>query len=274
MRQIPTKKIADTVNALCLQANTELTSDVEKALKQALKQETSKTGREILQQILENAKIARKEKLPICQDCGLAFIFIEIGQEVKVTDGSLTKAINDGVKQGYKQGYLRKSTTSDPLTRENPGTNLPAMVHTEIVPGNKLKITVMTKGGGAENCSAIKMFKPTSSKNEIDDFIVATVKNNGANACPPLIIGVGIGGSFDQAPLLAKKSLLRKVGSSSKWEKELLNKINRLGIGPMGLGGKATALTLHLKKGPCHISSLPVAINIECHAHRVKSTII
>ena len=274
MRQIPTKKIADTVNALCLQANTELTSDVEKALKQALKQETSKTGREILQQILENAKIARKEKLPICQDCGLAFIFIEIGQEVKVTDGSLTKAINDGVKQGYKQGYLRKSTTSDPLTRENPGTNLPAMVHTEIVPGNKLKITVMTKGGGAENCSAIKMFKPTSSKNEIDDFIVATVKNNGANACPPLIIGVGIGGSFDQAPLLAKKSLLRKVGSSSKWEKELLNKINRLGIGPMGLGGKATALTLHLKKGPCHISSLPVAINIECHAHRVKSATI
>jgi len=274
MRQISAKKIAEAVKTLCIQANTELSLDVENALKQALRQESSKTGQEILQQILQNAKIAKREKLPLCQDCGLAFVFVEIGQEVKISGGSLQKAINDGVKQGYKEGFLRKSTTSDPLTRENPGTNLPAMVHTEIVPGNKLKITVMTKGGGAENCSAIKMFKPTSTQKEIEAFIIETVKNNGANGCPPLIIGVGIGGSFDQAPLLAKKSLLRKIGSVSKWEKELLSKINKLKIGPMGLGGKATVLAVHIKKSPCHISSLPVAVNIECHAHRVKSTII
>jgi len=274
MKNIPAKKITDTIKTLCIQANTELTSDVENALEQALRQETSKTGQEILQQILQNAKIAKREKLPLCQDCGLAFIFLEIGQEVKIIGGSLQKAINDGVKQGYKEGYLRKSTTADPLTRENPGTNLPAMIHTEIVPGNKLKITVMTKGGGAENCSTIKMFKPTSTQKEIDNFIVETIKNNGANACPPIIVGVGIGGSFDQAPLLAKKSLLRKVGSQSKWEKELLAKINKLKIGPMGLGGNTTALAVHIKQGPCHISSLPVAVNIECHAHRVKSATI
>ena len=274
MRQIPAKKIVETIKNLCISANTELTNDVEQALKKALKQETSKTGQEILQQILQNAKIAIREKLPICQDCGLAFVFVEIGEDVKVSSGSLNKAINDGVKKGYKQGFLRKSTTADPLTRKNPGTNLPAMIHTEIVPGKKLKITVMTKGGGAENCSAIKMFKPTSTMKEIEAFIIKTVKNNGANACPPIIVGVGIGGSFDQAPLLAKKSLLRSVGSKSKLEKELLARINKLKIGPMGLGGRTTALAVHIKKAPCHISSLPVAVNIECHAHRVKSTII
>jgi len=274
MRNIPAQKITQAIKTLCIQANTELTGDVEQTLKKALKAETSSTGREILEQILENAKIAKREKLPLCQDCGLVFVFIEIGEEVRISGGSLTKAINDGVKQGYKEGFLRKSTTSDPLTRENPGTNLPAIIHTEIVPGNKLEITVMTKGGGAENCSAIKMFKPTSSQKEIETFIIETVKNNGANGCPPLIVGVGIGGSFDQAPLLAKKSLLRKIGSKSKMEKELLAKINKLGIGPMGLGGRTTALAVHIKKAPCHISSLPVAINIECHAHRVKSTTI
>ncbi|MBU0501885.1 MAG: fumarate hydratase, partial [Candidatus Margulisbacteria bacterium] len=182
MRQIPAKEITKAIKNLCIQANTELTADVKRALKKALAQETSKTGQEILKQILQNAKIAKAEKLPICQDCGLAFVFLEIGQEVSIV-GNLTKAINKGVKQGYQQGYLRKSV-ADPLTRKNTNSNTPSLLHSELIPGDKLKITLMTKGGGAENCSAIKMFKPTSTLKEIEAFIVETVKNNGANACP------------------------------------------------------------------------------------------
>ncbi|MFA6549160.1 MAG: fumarate hydratase [Candidatus Margulisiibacteriota bacterium] len=280
MRDISTKTITDTVKNLCIEANTDLSDDVKEALNKALKNETSKTGREILRQILQNAEIAYGEKLPLCQDTGTAVVFITIGQEVHVIDGSLTEAINEGVRQGYSKGFLRKSMAADPLERKNTGDNTPAILHTEIVPGDKLKIGLLCKGGGAENKGTIRMFTPTTSKKEIEDFILETVKKAGPDACPPYIIGIGIGGNFDSAPLFAKKALLRPVGhnhsalSVAKWEKDLLTKINKLGIGPMGLGGKTTALAVSIEKHPCHISSLPVAVNIECHAHRYREITI
>lgn len=276
MREIVAKRITDTVKKLCIEANTNLSEDVVEALNKALSKEKSPTGREILRNIINNAKIAWRDKLPLCQDTGFAIVFIEVGQDVRIIEGTLEEAINKGVSRGYNEGYLRKSIVSDPLQRKNTNDNTPAIVHTKIVPGENIKIGLLAKGGGAENCSAIKMFKPGSSKEEIDEFILETVKNSGANPCPPIIVGIGIGGTFDYAPVLAKKSLLREVGrhSSSKdtavWEKELLEKINKLGIGPMGLGGTTTALVVNIEKYPCHISSLPVAVNIECHAHRCK----
>jgi fumarate hydratase subunit alpha len=280
MRDISTKTITDAIKNLCIEANTNLSDDVKDALNKALKNETSKTGREILRQIIQNAEIARQEKLPLCQDTGTAVVFITIGQEVHVIDGSLTDAINEGVRVGYRKGFLRKSMTADPLERKNTGDNTPAIIHTEIVPGDKIKIGLLCKGGGAENKGTIKMFTPTTSKKEIEDFIIETVKKAGPDACPPYIVGVGIGGNFDSAPLFAKKALLRPVGhnhsalSVAKWEKELLAKVNKLGIGPMGLGGKTTALAVSIEKHPCHISSLPVAVNIECHAHRYREITI
>ncbi|MBU1867236.1 MAG: fumarate hydratase, partial [Candidatus Margulisbacteria bacterium] len=209
-------------------------------------------------------------------DTGAVVVFIELGQDIHLTDGSLEEAVNEGVSRGYKEGYLRKSLVSDPLRRDNTGDNTPAFIHTNVVPGDKLIINLMCKGGGAENCSAIRMFKPTSSHDEIDRFIIETVGKAGPNACPPIIVGVGIGGNFETAPLTAKKALLREIGhynsdhDLAKWEKELLVKINNLGIGPMGLGGKTTALAVNIETAPCHISSLPVAVNIECHAHRAR----
>lgn len=276
MREIAIKKIIAAVKNLCIEANTKLPEDVREALNKALAQETSARGREILRQILENAEIARKEKLPLCQDTGTAIVFIEIGQEVKIVDGLLTEAVNEGVSQGYRTGNLRKSIVADPLKRDNTGDNTPAIIHTEIVPGDKLKIGLLCKGGGAENRSAIRMFNPSTTEKEIDNFILETVRHAGPNACPPLIVGVGIGGNFDRVALLAKQALLRRIGrrssapSAAKWEKALLNKINQSGIGPMGLGGKTTALAVNIEKRPCHISSLPVAVNLQCHAHRYK----
>ncbi len=276
MREIVAKKITETIKKLCIEANTNLSEDVLEALNKAVTKEKSPIGRDILRQLIKNSQIAWRDKLPLCQDCGFAIVFLEIGQDVSIINGTLEEAVNAGVSAGYQKGYLRKSIVNDPLERKNTENNTPAVIHTEIVPGEKIKIGLLTKGGGAENCSAIKMFKPSSSKEEIDNFILETVENAGPNACPPLIIGIGVGGTFDKAPLLAKKSLLRKVGENSsqaetaKWEKELLERINKTGIGPMGLGGTTTALAVNIERHPCHISSLPVAVNIECHAHRYK----
>jgi fumarate hydratase subunit alpha len=280
MREIAAKKITEAVKKLCLEVSFNLPEDVERVLNRALKTEESPRAREILRQILLNAEIARKEKLPLCQDTGSAVVFVEVGQEVRLVEGTLVEAINEGVSRGYHEGYLRKSMVNDPLRRQNTEDNTPAIIHFEIVPGEKIRITLLAKGGGAENRSALKMFNPTSSKEEISHFIIETAKAAGPNACPPFIVGVGIGGTFDYAPILAKKALLREIGKhhsekdTALWEKELLEKINSLGIGPMGVGGKTTALAVNIEKYPCHISSLPVAVNIECHAHRVKSTTI
>lgn len=280
MREVVAKKITEVVKNLCIEANTNLPEDVLKALDQALKKETSPTGREILRQLIQNARISWRDKLALCQDTGTAFVFIELGQEVRIINGNLTEAVNEGVSRGYHDGYFRKSVVSDPLERKNTHDNTPAVIHTEIVPGEEIKIKLLAKGGGAENCSAIRMFKPSSSKEEITQFIIETVEKAGPNACPPIIVGVGIGGSFDQAPLIAKKALLREVGrhhsnhETAQWEKELLEKINKTGIGPMGLGGRTTALAVNIEKAPCHISSLPVAVNIQCHSHRYKEATI
>lgn len=276
MREIVAKKIGETVKKLCIEANTNLSEDVLDALNKALNKEKSPTGRQILRTLQKNAQISWRDKLPLCQDTGYAIVFLEIGQDVNIINGNLAEAINEGVRNGYKKGYLRKSVAKDGLDRINTQDNTPAIIHTEIVPGEKIKISFLAKGGGAENCSAIKMFKPSSSKEDIEQFIIDTVENAGPNACPPVIVGIAIGGTFDYAPLLAKKSLLRTVGTPSNdkdtanWEKELQEKINATGIGPMGLGGTNTALAVHIEKHPCHISSLPVAVNLECHAHRCR----
>ncbi|MFA6431297.1 MAG: fumarate hydratase [Candidatus Margulisiibacteriota bacterium] len=278
MREINTSKITEVVSALCASAITNLPEDVLSALNTALKNETSKSGREILRQIIQNAKIAAEEKLPLCQDTGTAVLFIELGQEVAIINGNFNEAVQEGVRQGYKDG--RKSIVADPLARNNTKDNTPAIIHLDIVTGDKIKIKLSCKGGGAENKSTIKMFNPSTNKEEIERFILETVKNNSPEACPPVIIGVGIGSNFDGVALLAKKALLRKVGMHSsafsikKWEKELLEKINKLGIGPMGLGGKTTALAINIERAPCHISSLPVAINFDCHAHRYGEAVI
>ena len=280
MRELAAKKIIETVRDLCIFANTNLPEDVLAALGHALKNEESPLGRDILGQIIKNAAIAREKKMAICQDTGLAVVFVELGAEVHLTDGSLAEAINEGVSRGYHEGFLRKSVVADPLLRENTGDNTPAIIHTEVVPGDKIKIQLMCKGGGAENRSAVKMFKPTSSKEEIENFILTTIEQAGPNACPPMIVGVGIGGNFETAPLLAKKALLRPLNKlhsapdTAKWERSLLEKANKLGIGPMGLGGTTTVLAVQIEKRPCHISSLPVAVNIECHAHRCQEVII
>ena len=280
MREILAKKIVETVKRLCVEANTNLSEDVVEALNKALSKEESSIGRDILRQLINNAKIAWRDKLPLCQDTGMVIVFIEIGQDIRILNGTLEEAVNEGVSRGYHDGYLRKSVVRDPLLRKNTEDNTPAIIYARVVPGENIKIRLLAKGGGAENCSAVKMFTPTSEKEDIDNFILQTVETAGPNACPPVIVGVGIGGTFDYAPQLAKKALLREVGihnsehDTAQWEKELLEKINRTGIGPMGLGGRTTALAVNIEKHPCHISCLPVAVNIECHAHRCKEATI
>lgn len=280
MREIAAKKITETVKKLCIEANTSLSEDVVEALNKALSKEKSPTGREILRQLIKNSQIAWRDKLPLCQDTGSAVIFIAIGQEVRIINGTLEEAVNEGVSRGYHEGLLRKSIVNDPLVRKNTQDNTPAVIHIKIVPGEEIKIRLLAKGGGAENCSAIRMFNPSSTKEEIDDFILETVEKAGPNACPPIIVGVAVGGTFDSAPLLAKSALLRPVGRHSsnpdtaRWEKELLERINKTGIGPMGLGGTTTALAVNIERHPCHISSLPMAVNTECHAHRYRDAII
>ncbi len=281
MREIEASLITQTVAGLCQQANFELGEDVLAALKQAQQAEESPLGREVLSQILENARIAREEHMPLCQDCGTAVVFLEIGQETHISGADLYTAVNEGIRQGYKQGYLRKSMADKPFSaRTNTKDNTPAVIHIEIVPGDRLRITVMPKGGGAENMSRLAMLKPGEGREGIIAQVVRVVEEAGGNACPPVIVGLGIGGTADTVMLLAKKALLRPVGKSNPapeiagLEKEILSRINKLGIGPLGFGGSTTALAVHAEASPTHIASLPVAVNLQCHSARHKETIL
>ena len=281
MREISCDEIAQTVARLCMDANFYLGEDVLAALRRAREEEISPIGREILDQILRNAEIAAREKLPLCQDCGLTVVFLELGQDVHIVGGNLYDAINEGVRRGYEEGYLRKSVVDRPFSaRVNTKDNTPAVIHTEVVPGDKLKITVCPKGGGSENMSYLKMLSPAAGRQGVIDFVVDCVDRSGANPCPPIIVGVGIGGTIDQTTLIAKKALLRPVGQShpdpevAELEAEILERVNKLGIGPQGFGGKVTALAVHVETFPCHIASLPVAVNIQCHSARHKEAIL
>ena len=284
MRYIKSEKIVRTVESLCIAAAHELPEDVLAALRKAAKEESGLRAAKILNQLVENAHIAKKELIPLCQDTGLMVVFIEQGAEVAVkadAGKTLFDAVNAGIKAGYENGFLRKSIVAEPLNkRRNTGSNTPAVIHLTIVPGDKLKITVMAKGGGCENKSQFKMFQPTTAKEEIINWIVSVAKQAGADACPPFIVGVGFGGNFESSCLLSKKALLRKLNQANsdkfyaKLEKELLSRINSLSLGPQGLGGDTTALAVLIETAPCHIASLPVAVNIECHSHRHKSAVI
>ncbi len=265
---------------MCMESNYNLGEDVIRAIKKGLETEASNTGKEILQIILKNAEIAREEQAPMCQDTGFTVVFLELGQDVHIEGGDLYEAISAGVAKGYTEGYLRKSIVSHPLDRKNTGDNTPPVIYTTIVPGENLKIVVCPKGGGAENMSAVKMLKPADGVEGVKDFVLEVAKNAGPNPCPPVIIGVGIGGTMEKAALIAKEALLREVGEKSKdpamaaVEEELLEKINNMGMGPQGLGGRTYALAVHINTYPAHIASLPVAVNINCHAARHQEVIL
>lgn len=273
MKIILTDDITKVVRNLCIQACTILGEDVVRQLKKTLEAEESLTGRMALEKMIQNAEIAAKEGIPLCQDTGMAVVFLEIGQDVHIAGDSLQDAINEGVRQGYRDGFLRKSTL-DPITRVNLGDNTPAVIHVEIVAGDKFKITLAPKGFGSENMSRVMMFPPSAGIEGAKDFIVQRVIESGGNPCPPIVVGVGLGGTFEKSAFMAKKALLRPLGSQNPdptldaLEKELLKKINATGIGPMGLGGKTTALAVHINSYPTHIASLPVAVNIQCHSCR------
>ena len=275
MKTIQAGEITSVVRQLCMDATTILGEDVVAALEKALAAEESTTGREILGRILENARIAAKDRIPLCQDTGMAVVFLEIGQDVHVSGGNIDDAIHEGVRQGYRDGYLRKSVLH-PITRINTGDNTPAVIHHEIVPGETLKITVAPKGFGSENMSRVMMFPPSAGMEGVRNFIIQRVEESGGNPCPPIVVGVGLGGTFEKSALLAKKALLRPLGSVNpdpllaEFEAELLEKINDLGIGPMGLGGRTTALAVHVNSYPTHIASIPCAVNIQCHSCRHK----
>jgi fumarate hydratase subunit alpha len=279
MREINVQVITEKVRTLCMEANTDLGEDVLQAFDRAIEKEESPLGIEILKELKENARIAKEERVAICQDTGFAVIFLELGQDVHLVGGDLREAVFEGVRGGYRDGYLRKSICH-PFTRANTGDNTPAIIHTEVVPGDKVKIIVAPKGGGSENMSRVVMLTPSDGVEGIKRFVVQRVRESGSNPCPPTIVGVGIGGTFEQAALLAKKSLLRPLGSKNldpeldKLESEILNEINGLGIGPQGLGGRTTSLAVHILMMPCHIASFPLAVNIQCHAQRHKEAII
>lgn len=276
IRYIETDTITNVVAKLCIEANYYLPEDVLQAIQTFKEKEISEIGRDILAQLIKNQEIARAQKVPICQDTGMAVVFVELGQDVHIK-GDLYQALNDGVAKGYKEGYLRKSIVADPFLRVNTGSNTPAVIHIKLVPGDKLKITVAPKGGGSENMSAVKMLKPADGMEGVEDFILKTVEGAGPNPCPPIVIGVGIGGTMEKAALLAKEALLRPLGLRSPhqhiaaMEERLLEKINKLGIGPQGFGGSVTALGVNIEVFPCHIASLPVAVNINCHVSRHMS---
>jgi len=281
MREISTERITQEVARLCIEANYHLGEDVLDALRDARQKEVSPVGQAVLDQILQNAEIAAQGELPLCQDTGLTVVFLELGQEVHITGGDLYAAINEGVRKGYQEGYLRKSVVERPFSaRINTRDNTPAVIHTEIVPGDKLKITICPKGGGSENMSYLKMLSPAVGRQGVVDFVVDCVDRSGANPCPPVIVGVGIGGTIDRTTLLAKKALLRPVGQPhpdpevAELEAEILERVNKLGIGPQGFGGKVTALAVHVETFPCHIASLPVAVNTQCHSARHKEAIL
>jgi len=277
MRTIHVEKITEAVEKLCMDANYNLNDDIYNSLVKAYNTEESEKGKWVLDNIIKNARIAKEEKIAICQDTGMAVVFLEIGQDVNITGGSLTDAINEGVRRGYKNGFLRCSVVNHPLKRINTKDNTPAIIHTDIVPGDRLKIEIAPKGFGSENMSGLAMLKPSDGVDGVIDFVVKTVSKAGSNPCPPIIVGVGIGGSMEKAAYLSKKALLRPVGSESddpdmaEIERELKEKINKLGIGPAGIGGSTTALAVNIEYFPTHIASLPVAVNIGCHATRHAS---
>lgn len=281
MREVNVEEITKTVERLCIESNYYLPKDVKMALENAIVKEESPLGKEILSDILKNQEIARTNKVPICQDTGLAVIFLELGQDVRLVGGNLNDAIDEGVRRGYSNGYLRKSAVDDPfIERKNTGDNTPAIIHTKIVPGERVKIILAPKGGGSENMSALAMLKPSDGITGIKKFVIDTVEKAGSNPCPPIIVGIGIGGTIEKTTLIAKQSLLRKVGEHNtnpkvaELEEELLHEINKLGIGPQGFGGRTTALAVNIETFPAHIASMPVAINIQCHVARHQEAII
>ena len=281
MREINVEQITNTVEKLCIESNYYLPQDVKIALEAAVEKEESPLGKEILLDILTNQEIARKNNVPICQDTGFAVIFFELGQDVRLVGGDLNEAIDEGVRRGYTNGYLRKSLVNDPfIERKNTKDNTPAIIHTKIVAGDKIKLILAPKGGGSENMSALAMLKPSDGIPGIKKFVLDTVDKAGSNPCPPIIVGIGIGGTIEKTTLIAKQSLLRKVGDHNtnpkiaQLEEELLEEINKLGIGPQGFGGRTTALAVNIETFPAHIASMPVAINIQCHVARHMEAII
>ena len=274
MREVNVDKVTENIKEMCIEANHFLTDDMKKVFKNAVVSEKSPLGKQVLNQLNENLDIAANDMIPICQDTGMAVVFINVGQDVHFTGGNITDAINEGVRQGYVEGFLRKSVVNDPIIRENTKDNTPAVIHYNIVPGDKVDITVAPKGFGSENMSRVFMLKPADGIEGVKDAILTAVKDAGPNACPPMVIGVGIGGTFEKCALLAKKALTRNVEEESpvpyvrELEKEMLEKINKLGIGPGGLGGTQTALAINIEKYPTHIAGLPVAVNMCCHVNR------
>ncbi len=279
MREIHVEEIRDNVAQMCVDAAYILSDDVLTAFDRAIETERVPSAKEIIGLLKENARIAKEDRIPICQDTGIAIFFVEIGQDLRIKNGFIVDAINEGVRKGYREGYLRKSVV-DPLTRKNTGDNTPAIIYTELVPGDKLRISFMPKGAGSENMSAIRMLRPTEGVEGIKSFVLECARKAGANPCPPIVIGVGVGGDFEKAALIAKKALLRPIGSPNaklelaSLEEMLLKAVNKTGIGPEGLGGKVTAMAVHVESFPCHIASLPVAVNINCHAARHKTILL
>jgi fumarate hydratase subunit alpha len=281
LREINVKEVTEAVSRLCQEANFSLPEDVMDALQQALASEQSPIGKQTLEQLIENARMAKAEQLAICQDCGATVVYLEVGQDVHITGGGLYDAVNEGVRLGYEAGYLRKSMVRQPFSsRVNTKDNTPAIIHTDIVPGDKLKIIIVPKGGGSENMSRLFMLTPSKGRQGIIDSVVKAVEEAGSNPCPPIIVGVGIGGTAEKAMELAKKSLLRKVGAHNSdpevadLEKELFVRINALGIGPQGYGGTVTALGVNIETFPAHIASMPLAVNLQCHAARHKEAVL
>ena len=280
MRTLHTDKIIEAVKEMCISANLYLAEDMDSKIRQAAKEEDSTLGKQILNQLIENMEIAGEDQTPICQDTGMAVFFVNVGQDLHIEGMNLTDAINEGVRRGYTDGYLRKSVVRDPLLRENTGDNTPAIIHYDIVPGDQLEITIAPKGFGSENMSRVFMLKPADGIEGVKEAILTAVKDAGPNACPPMVVGVGIGGTFEQCALLAKKALTRNVEEPSpvpyvnELEKEMLEKINKLGIGPGGLGGTQTALAINIETYPTHIAGLPVAVNMCCHVNRHAHRVI
>lgn len=280
MRTIDVSEITKAVKELCIDANYTLSPDMKEAICKAGQAEESDLGKKIFSQLEENLRIAEKDNIPICQDTGMAVFFINIGQDVHFEGGDLTDAINEGVRQGYTDGYLRKSVVKDPLIRENTGDNTPAVIHYNIVPGDKVEITIAPKGFGSENMSRVFMLKPADGEEGVKDAVVQAVKDAGPNACPPMVVGVGVGGTFEKCAIMAKEALTRKTGEHSEipyvadMEKEILDRINKTGIGPGGLGGTVTALAVNINTYPTHIAGLPVAVNICCHVNRHRSVVV
>jgi fumarate hydratase subunit alpha len=276
MREISTQDITKAVKGLCIDANYNLGEDVQEALRKAYQKEESPVGKATLQQIIDNFEIAKQGEFPICQDTGFSVFFVDLGDQICIKDGNLFDAINEGVRQGYKDGYLRKSILADPIERKNTGDNTPSVIHLNVVKGDKLKIIIAPKGGGSENMSEVRMMKPADGVEGVKQFVLDMVKRSGSNPCPPIVVGVGIGGTFEKCAEMAKRALLRTIGSKhpnpfyAQLEAELLEKVNKLGIGPQGFGGTQTALAVFVETYPCHIASFPAAVNINCHAARHK----